>query len=76
MNNFTGIPCKHATCCITYNRKEMESYVHEYYSRDLYLKVYGDMIHPIHDEQLWEHVDNEEVQPPHLKRLHGRLRKS
>ncbi|KAH7847186.1 hypothetical protein Vadar_023010 [Vaccinium darrowii] len=72
----SGLPCKHAAACISYKRVNIEEYCHSYFHRDTYLRAYGEIIHPVHDETLWEEVAGEPVQPPRLKRLPGRPRKS
>lgn len=39
------------------------------------MRAYGEIIHSLHDETMWEEVPGEPVQPPPLKRLSGRPRK-
>ncbi|XP_043687779.1 uncharacterized protein LOC122639002 [Telopea speciosissima] len=69
----TGIPCKHATCCILYKRHTLESYCDDYYRVKRYLEAYKDIIHPLPGlEQLKSEHHLSTVQPPPLKRLPGR----
>ncbi|KAI8542829.1 hypothetical protein RHMOL_Rhmol08G0169900 [Rhododendron molle] len=72
----SGLPCKHAASCISHKRMNIEEFCHTYYHMDTYLRAYGEIIHPLHDETMWEEVPGEPVQAPPLKRLPSRPRKS
>ncbi|KAA8532357.1 hypothetical protein F0562_032388 [Nyssa sinensis] len=59
--DITRIPCKHAIASISYKRLHVDHFVDDCFSRDKYLKAYTDIIHPIHDEKIWEEVLGDEV---------------
>ncbi|KAH7836526.1 hypothetical protein Vadar_002444 [Vaccinium darrowii] len=72
----SGIPCKHAMAAITYGRKNVEDYVHPYFSKEMYLRAYAGMIHPILDHSMWTMCPGDPLDPPPLKRMPGRPRKN
>ncbi|CAL5328136.1 unnamed protein product [Camellia sinensis] len=76
MWDISGVPCKHATTCITHKRINLETYCDTMYYKHIYFKAYGEIIHPMHDESLWGPVLGDELKPPPLKRMPGRPRKS
>lgn len=55
--------------CISHRRVNTETFCDEAYLRDKYLSTYGDIIHPIHDEILWDEVPGDVLQSQILKRL-------
>lgn len=57
----SGLPCKRAASCISHKRMNIEEFCHTYYHRDTYLRAYGEIIHPLHDETMWEEVPGEPV---------------
>ncbi|KAG5536134.1 hypothetical protein RHGRI_023801 [Rhododendron griersonianum] len=57
----SGLPCKRAASCISHKRMNIEEFCHTYYHRDTYLRAYGEIIHPLHDETMWEEVPGESV---------------
>ncbi|KAH7865072.1 hypothetical protein Vadar_001871 [Vaccinium darrowii] len=71
----SGIPCKHAMAAIVKDRKNVEDFIHTYYSKEMYLRAHGRMIHPILDHTMWITVPGDPLDPPPLKRLPGRPRK-
>ncbi|GFY97434.1 hypothetical protein Acr_11g0017400 [Actinidia rufa] len=69
----SGIPCKHAVAaCIAHKRMNVKDYCDTYYKRHVYFRAYGGIIHPIHDESLWDEVLGDLIQPPPFKRKNGR----
>ncbi|KAK9290769.1 hypothetical protein L1049_008945 [Liquidambar formosana] len=71
----SGIPCKHAIACITFQRANIASYCHDYFSKTVYLQAYGGRIHPIPAENRWPEFAHSEYDPmmlPPLRRLPGR----
>ncbi|CAL5421078.1 unnamed protein product [Camellia sinensis] len=74
--DISGVPCKHATACITHKRINLETCCDTMYYKHIYFKAYGEIIHPMHDESLWGPVLGDELKPPPLKRMPGRPRKS
>ncbi|XP_027150542.1 uncharacterized protein LOC113750795 [Coffea eugenioides] len=72
-----GIPCKHAALGIIYKREKLEDYCDQWFSKDIYLKAYASMIHPIPHEKRWPPMDEitpKFVLPPPLRRAPGRPR--
>ncbi|XP_028093387.1 uncharacterized protein LOC114293509 isoform X2 [Camellia sinensis] len=70
--DISGVPCKHAAACISHRRMNIETFCDQAYQRHKFLGAYGDIIHPIHDESMWDEVPEEALKPPILKRLPGR----
>ncbi|GAV83306.1 hypothetical protein CFOL_v3_26754, partial [Cephalotus follicularis] len=68
-----GIPCKHVVCCLGHNRENLEDYCHEFYSVKRYVDTYCELMHRIPEANLDTRNMNEDIQPPPLKRLPGRL---
>ncbi|KAG5561557.1 hypothetical protein RHGRI_004563 [Rhododendron griersonianum] len=71
-----GIPCKHAMVAIMKDMKNVEDFVHSYYSKEMYLRAHGSMIHPILDHSMWTIVLGDPLDPPPLRRSSGRPRKA
>ncbi|KAG5565102.1 hypothetical protein RHGRI_001108 [Rhododendron griersonianum] len=72
----SGIPCKHAMAAIMKDRKNVEDFVHSYYSKEMYLRAHGSMIHPILDHSMWTIIPGDPLDPPPLRRSAGRPRKA
>ncbi|KAF8398461.1 hypothetical protein HHK36_017389 [Tetracentron sinense] len=72
----TGIPCKHAMAALRYKRLEPEEFVDAYFTKEVYLKTYSHLIHPIPDESMWPALDLESINPPSLHRRPGRPKKN
>lgn len=72
----SGIPCRHAATALTHKRANLEDYCDMYFHKDYYLKAHGGIIHPVPDQTRWINVGGDTVEPPPLKRLPGRPRKS
>nr|XP_027102905.1 uncharacterized protein LOC113724178 [Coffea arabica] len=73
----SGIPCKHAALEIIYRRKKLKHYCEAWFTRDMYLKAYSEMIHPIPDVKRWPAMPNllpKTVLSPPLRRAPGRPR--
>ncbi|TXG61100.1 hypothetical protein EZV62_012463 [Acer yangbiense] len=71
----SGIPCKHALAIIAVKRSHGEDFMHQYLTKEAYLKTYKNVIHPIPDEAHWPHIQHNKVLPPMQKRMPGRLKK-
>ncbi|KAI9174078.1 hypothetical protein LWI28_011645 [Acer negundo] len=52
----SGIPCKHAMAVVTTTRRQGYEFVHQYLSKEAYVKTYSNIIHPIPDESLWPEI--------------------
>ncbi|KAG5565848.1 hypothetical protein RHGRI_001679 [Rhododendron griersonianum] len=58
------------------DKKNVEDFVHSYYSKEMYLRAHGSMIHPILDHSMWTIVPGDPLDPPPLRRSSGRPRKA
>ena len=74
--DLTGWPCCHAICCISLTGVTPESMVHQYYSRENYLKAYEPTIAPMSAPNAWVQSKKEPVLPPTKLKLPGRPRKA
>ncbi|KAJ7976276.1 Transposase, mutator type [Quillaja saponaria] len=72
----TGIPCKHAIAAIGYNNLAPESFVHQYFSKEIFERTYEPFIHPVNGQNLWPKTDNDPIEPPILSRPPGRPKKN
>lgn len=74
--HLTGLPCTHAISFIGSLREiELDDFVHNYYSVDMFKKAYASWICPLPDKNQWEKVDmGFKLWPPILKRAPGRPR--
>lgn len=71
-----GIPCRHSVAGICARKEEPESYVHQYYKRDAYVRTYSPEISAINGPKMWPQVPNvPNVLPPQYKRGAGRTKK-
>ncbi|KAL2899113.1 Chromodomain-helicase-DNA-binding protein 3 [Bienertia sinuspersici] len=70
-----GIPCFHAIACIFFCHGNAEDYVHESYTREMYLKTYSGTIPPLEGERHWPRI-NMPLDPPPIKVGPGRPRKN
>ena len=41
----SGLPCKHAICCIGYKRANVEDFCHDYFTVQKYLACYEPSLH-------------------------------
>ncbi|GAA0161501.1 hypothetical protein LIER_17800 [Lithospermum erythrorhizon] len=76
MFQLSGIPCCHAMCCIIKYRKNEDDYVHAFYTKETYLKIYEHMIHLIPGKNDYVESEIEAVLPPQSKAKVGRPQKS
>lgn len=49
----TSIPYFHASASIFFQQKEPTMYVHECYTKNMYMKVYSHLVEPINGEEFW-----------------------
>ncbi|XP_071922607.1 uncharacterized protein [Coffea arabica] len=71
------IPCKHAALGIMYRREKLEHYCEAWFTKDMYLKAYSAMIHPIPNVKRWPAMPDllpKTMLPPPLRRAPGRPR--
>ncbi|XP_027102956.1 uncharacterized protein [Coffea arabica] len=71
------ILCKHATLGVIYRKEKLENYCEVWFTKDMYLKTYSHMIHPIPHVKRWppmpEVLPTTVLSPP-LRRAPGRPR--
>ncbi|KAF7825061.1 uncharacterized protein G2W53_016225 [Senna tora] len=70
--DLTGVPCVHAIAALGYNNLKPEDFVHPYYSKETFLRVYDSFIKPANGAAMWPQAEGDPVQPPPLKRPPGR----
>ena len=70
--DLTGIPCKHAIATIQVVGHDPEAYMHAWFSKDLYLKMYAFALSPILDQGEWEVTNQTPILPPTYKKPIGR----
>ncbi|XP_052288575.1 uncharacterized protein LOC107177123 [Citrus sinensis] len=68
----SGMPCKHALCCIDAKRYNVEDYVHPFLKKAAYIAAYKHQIIPVPDEKRWPLVLHDNLQPPAIIRSVGR----
>ncbi|KAK4386170.1 hypothetical protein Sango_2487600 [Sesamum angolense] len=59
-----GYPCCHAIAAIDYHRLKMEDFIDECFKKEVYLKVYSHMIHPVPGMHDFEDSKMGRVEPP------------
>ncbi|CAH9130674.1 unnamed protein product [Cuscuta epithymum] len=75
MWDLTGVPCIHACAAIMSIKARPENYIHEYFTRDYFLRAYEYEINPMGGLDFWPKTNDELIQPPLLKRPPGRPKK-
>ncbi|KAL7171887.1 hypothetical protein ACSBR2_036528 [Camellia fascicularis] len=73
--DLTGIPCKHTISCIYLTKEKPEAYVHNYFSKETYLRTYSFMINPVPGEHNWIETRYDAITPSYYRKLAGRPRK-
>ncbi|KAH9783138.1 SWIM-type domain-containing protein [Citrus sinensis] len=68
----SGMPCKHALCCIDAKRYNVEDYVHQFMKKAAYIAAYKHQIIPVPDEKRWPLLLHDNLQPPVIIRSVGR----
>ncbi|CAH9050571.1 unnamed protein product [Cuscuta europaea] len=53
----TGVPCCHVVACIFFLHQAPEDYVHDYYKKDTYMKIYNGSIPPVARERHWPRIE-------------------
>jgi len=74
--DLTGIPCRHAIACIREMRRDVQSYVHEWFHAEEYKLAYGGIIYPFPDSSTWEKVECLTVLPPPEKKQSRRRKQA
>ncbi|KAL7189385.1 hypothetical protein ACSBR1_039097 [Camellia fascicularis] len=73
--DLTGIPCKYVISCIYVNREKPKAYVHNYFSKETYLRTYSFMINPVPGEHDWIKTGYDAIAPSYYRKPAGRPRK-
>lgn len=68
----TGIPCCHAISSILEVNQDPLHYVHDCYSKDIYMQAYNQMMCPMNSQKFWAKTGHDPHQPPPLKTKPGR----
>ena len=69
----SGLPCKHAICCINVMRYNVNEYVHPLLKKKAFMKAYQHQLHPVLDESRWPLLLHDNLLPPIVIRAAGRL---
>ncbi|XP_020549731.1 uncharacterized protein LOC105162263 isoform X2 [Sesamum indicum] len=70
-----GYPCCHAIAAIDYHRLKVEDFIDECFKKEVYLKVYNHMIHPVPGMHDFEDSKMGKVDPPNVVIKMGRPKK-
>ena len=68
----SGIPCAHALAAIAYEGKDPIDFLDACYSKEVYLKAYEQLLHPVKGPMFWPEGDMEPVLPPKVNKPKGR----
>ncbi|KAH9670100.1 mutator transposase mudra protein [Citrus sinensis] len=68
----SGLPCKHAICCIDAKRYPVEDFIHPYLKKTAFIGTYKHQFTPIPDEKKWPLELHDNLQPPTAIRSAGR----
>nr|GLL45057.1 Zinc finger, PMZ-type [Ipomoea trifida] len=73
--DISGVPCQHAISAIMYEGQDPRKYLDNYFKKDVYLKAYHHMLHPVKGPMFWPKENVEEILPPYVKKVFGRPQK-
>ena len=68
----SGLPCKHAMCCIDAMRYNVNDYIHHLLKKTAFKKTYSHQLHPVPDERRWPLLLHDNLLPPLVIRAAGR----
>lgn len=68
----SGLPCKHAMCCIDAMRYNVNDYIHRLLKKTAFKKTYSHQLHPVPDESRWPLLLHDNLLPPLVIRAAGR----
>ncbi|XP_058764491.1 uncharacterized protein LOC131637941 [Vicia villosa] len=71
----TGIPCSHVIACIWNIKKKPEEYVASCYRKSTFMETYSHIVYPTNGLQLWPVDDQNQVEPPVMRKAIGRPKK-
>ncbi|KAH9802199.1 SWIM-type domain-containing protein [Citrus sinensis] len=70
--DISGLPCKHAICCIDAMRFNVNDYVHPLLKKISFQNTYSHQLYPVPDESKWPLLLHNNLQPPIISRCAGR----
>lgn len=68
----TAIPCSHAISCMRKERIKPETQIASFYTRERYMKAYGNTVWPVRDKSFWEKTHGRDVGAPLYEKKAGR----
>ncbi|XP_027124089.2 protein FAR1-RELATED SEQUENCE 6-like [Coffea arabica] len=74
--DLSGIPCCHAIAAIHRNNGDPYKEVYDCYNRDLFLKIYKNVLYPINGQVMWPETDGVDLDPPERIVQPGRPKKA
>ncbi|XP_056172259.1 uncharacterized protein LOC115666485 isoform X1 [Syzygium oleosum] len=74
--DISGIPCRHAICCIAFMKLDINYYVDDCFKKDAYGKCYQFPFPVMNGEKMWPKVNGEPIKPPPYRRKRGREKKN
>ncbi|XP_024042355.1 uncharacterized protein LOC127899355 [Citrus sinensis] len=60
----SGLPCKHAMCCIDAMRYNVNDYIHNLLRKTAFKKTYSHQLHSVPDESRWPLLLHDNLLPP------------
>ncbi|KAL0440235.1 UNVERIFIED_CONTAM: hypothetical protein Slati_2506500 [Sesamum latifolium] len=76
MFQLVGFPCCHAIASIDYHRKNLDDFVEDCFKKDLYLRVYSHMVHPVPGIHDFQYANKGKVDPLNVTIKVGRPKKA
>ncbi|KAH9671509.1 SWIM-type domain-containing protein [Citrus sinensis] len=70
--DISGLPCKHAICCIDAMRFNVNDFVHPLLKKISFQNTYSHQLYPMPDESKWPLLLHNNLQPPIISRCAGR----
>ncbi|XP_030468735.2 uncharacterized protein LOC115687352 [Syzygium oleosum] len=64
----SGIPCRHAICCITLMKLDIDDYVDDCFKKDAYERCYQFPFPAMNGKKMWPKVNGEPIKPPPYRR--------
>lgn len=71
----TCLPCVYALSTMKSRNHKVDEYIHEYYRKSRYMKVYKHVIYPINRSNMWDRIEYPDVQPPKYRKMSGQPKK-
>ncbi|XP_056176052.1 uncharacterized protein LOC115670556 [Syzygium oleosum] len=74
--DISGIPCRHAICCIAFMKLDINDYVDDCFKKEAYEKCYQFPFLVMNGEKMWLKVNGEPIKSPPYRRKRGREKKN